>query len=339
MNIICDKHNPSQKPCLFYIREGTCRRPDKFLCIEYVRRKQPMLSYSSISLYMRCRYAYYLAYILGLQLKKPTFNKELGSLFHLYFANMHEENEIKADLYRGQIKQARARLIDEYNKDKEDGEKEDTPTDLLRIDATLEAYKQTTDIPKPKGSTEIGLSIKSDDLYLRGFIDLGVEKITTRDIIKIWDWKYTGNPDFYTHFTTRTQAGIYFLLVPTAQAITYRTIQKPAFKKGKKEPDEDYKDRMIRAITAQAKKYFQDKTFYRSEYDLPYIKNYIRNISNEIKGYIDSDSTFFFQEDSGCWCYGDWCDYMQICSSKVINRELYMKKELGENGYRIDENK
>ena len=330
MDSICPDIDRSSKPCSHFIQGGYCKHKQHFGCVEYIRRKNPLLSSSSIGKYIRCRRNFYLANVLGLKSLSPRPSMIAGTIMHEFLAGIHEaDDERRAEWQMS----AQAMYMEQVSANTNKDGKVDLHKDIEMIPAVIAGYKQTPAVTLT-GRTELWGAVINDQMHLRAKIDL-----ITNDRKKIYDYKFTGNSDFYTHFTTRIQAGIYLLVWPEAETITYRIIQKPALRQGKNETKEEFLRRITEDIAKRHKHYIQDRTFYRSEYDFTYIKQYISNISAEIRENIDLGETLFFQEDSGCWCYNSWCEYLPICQSKANPfslTDLYTKREVTDVGFEED---
>ena len=329
MNILCQDYIKSEntsKPCLYHVERGYCSHKEHFACIEHIRRKETQISHSKLSTYKRCRRCYYYTYILGLQRKVPQINMEVGNLFHIEMSILHEIDTVLVKKYQNDSIDYRTDLVKKYRNI--ETSEVNLPKELRNIDTMIEVYP-TLNMKKPKALAERWASAAINDIHILAKLDLQIEN-ENRETEIIYDWKWSGNPDFYTHFTTRHQAAMYFLLKEKAQSITFRCFRKPALKYKHKETEDQYYHRVKEDINDRPKYYINDKTFYRSEYDLDELLDEITFFCNEILENIEHGIKAFPQEDSGCWAYSSWCDYLPICQSKVISDTLYEKKSVGE---------
>jgi len=320
MNIICTDYDSTKKPCTYYAGNGCCSLKTRFRCIEFIRRKAPVLSYSYISNYLRCRRNFYYSYLLGIELIIPPLPIVAGRIMSNFLAYMHSDANNNDKEKKNYLKRAKEYLESITPKDENAG----APSDVKTIPAVARAYKELG-LDEPKGKVEYRTILSSaGDEYkylLKAIYDLYL-------FDKIYEFKYTGKPDFYTFFTTRIQAGIYLLTAPSVKSITFRLIQKPTLKQGKNETDEEYKERVREDFKKRPAHYVKDITFWRNEYNFNEIKDYISLISDEVRQSIDKGIDYFYQNPQGCLFPGP-CDFLPVCESKANPlgmTSLYKKK-------------
>lgn len=298
----CKEIDRSKSPCLHYKIPGQCQLSERRLCPEYIINKKPILSYSYISTYTRCRKAWHENYIKGTQPTGISYPLLYGQLFHANLAYLQSENP-----YFYEEAQKIKDIIWNSENDKE------MPQDLKTMNAFILAYRQLP-ISKMHDDCEPEKELYQDypDFILKTTIDLysPINKI-------IYDWKWCGQPENYTFFTTKLQAGLYLMAQPEAKAITYRLFRKPLLKQTKKELDIDFSNRIQKSVLESPKHYMLEKTFWRSEYDFHEIKASLYAISEEIKTNIQKGENFFYENYSGC--YGQYtCQYLGQCEAGII---------------------
>ena len=307
MRIICkDYIKGSNKPCLHYAN-GSCTLSHRFICIEYIRRKKPLISPSMISTFTRCKRAFYYSYIEGLESIETNKNMLLGQLMHVLLQHYHTGSE---DML---VKQSV--IMNNYEK----FYSEDI-TEIAKCFAILDCYKE---IYSADGNSrcEVEFRKEEDGYYIRGFIDY----IDSEG--KIYDFKYTSRPDSYTIFTTELQAGIYLMLTK-ANSITFRIITKPSLRLKDNEENDEYYARLVEDIRRRPAHYFSDITFYKSEYDFEQIEQYLSTVTSEIKRLVELDIDSYYQNRSACMCPSQ-CEFLPICEAKGLKPEnLYKKKEI-----------
>ena len=76
----CEQIDQSIKPCLYYLAGGFCKLPLQFRCVEYIKRNEMELSYSSMNNWGRCKHKYYLSNIRGLELVEKPIRMLAGSI-------------------------------------------------------------------------------------------------------------------------------------------------------------------------------------------------------------------------------------------------------------------
>lgn len=310
---ICPDSNAARKPCLHYIKEGKpgfCSHREHFRCIEYCIRKSPVLSYSYISAYTRCFRYFYWSYLMGWENIGINLPSYTGSMVHDYQAYSHGGRSE----YLVEYEKKRQKIKDTYN---------NVPNEVIVIKPILEAYHELG-YDQLKGMAEQSQLTDQGNFQLKSITDLKYDN-------KIMDYKFCKDPDIYTLFKVRRQAGIYFINNPEADEIIYRCIKKPRFKKIGDEPVSEFQGRVKRAIMSNPTEYIVDKPFSRGEFDLDYLLKEIEIISDDIVSKLDKPIQAWIQDDSGCFAYGSWCDYKPLCDSRVNPDglpHLYKRKDV-----------
>ncbi|MDP2162548.1 MAG: PD-(D/E)XK nuclease family protein [Flavobacterium sp.] len=297
----CKEIDRSKSPCLHYKNPGQCLLSERRLCPEYILNKKPVLSYSYVLAYTRCRKYWYQNYILGTEPLGKSLPILYGQLFHANLAFLQSRNP---DL------EVEIKKISDKIYDVEIGN--EVPQELKTLTGFLNAYKQLPISTFHDSEIEKENYVEYSDFILKTTTDLyePIKKI-------IYDWKWIGQPDDYTFFTTKLQAGLYLLANPDAKAITYRLFRKPALKQTKKEKDFEFLTRIEKSVLNSPKHYIIDKTFWRSEYNFHEIKASLYAIAEEIKTNLLKGENYFYENYSGCFSPYT-CLYLKQCESNLI---------------------
>ncbi len=311
MGSICTDQDRSVNPCKHYEKKYRfCHLSKHGRCINYIYNKGPILSNSAIEKY-GCRLAFWFSYIKLIEPLQPSLPMITGNVAHALIEDVHDINPN----YDKTIKLVKSN-VDKLNRGKDDDDW-DIPQDILNVYPFRDAYRET-EFANIKGETEV--TAESQELGIKTKYDL-----LYNDRKDILEFKYAKSDEWYSFFTTRTQAGIELLLNPEAQKITFRIMIKPQLKKGKNETDDEFSDRIKRDILRNPKKYIIDKTFWRNEYEFAEIKWFLWELRREIQNKIAGGRKAFFPNTKACWNIYGPCEYLQICESKVISRDLYIK--------------
>ena len=320
-NVICPDHNPNKKPCYYFIDKGFCSSGRWFRCMEYIRRKMPVMSYSAVTQYTRCRYQFYNSWIIGWETTKLNIKPSSGSLFHAYLGTHHSNTEHGVIMAKQDIEKYTAKLI---NPDDAEGrmflEGEVVP---YMFQGYRKACKEGK-IRDFKGISEFPRLIEYDNFTLKARIDLGItdKKNNVRELI---DFKFVKSEQYYTFFTTRLQAAIYFTLNPTAEKMTYRCIRRPMLKQGRNETLQKFLKRVRRDVYNRPGFYVKDSTYYRREYDFDRLLAEISRMADEIRENVDN-SDFWYQSSSES-CLIPWkCDFYDACTSGVWGDNIYQRR-------------
>lgn len=315
---ICESRDKSILPCKYYEKKyHVCKLDRHGRCIDYIYNIKPILSYSYLENYCRCKRLFWYSYVMMYESLTPSINAILGNIAHSKTAYEHSTNPNINNMMK-----IMEREIGKLNKGKSDDDWS-IPADVNKCIIFFNAYSKYEEdkVKKPKGKTE--LTVENKNLGVKCKYDLSF--IDEADKSKrILEFKYTGSPDWYTFFTTEEQAGLYLMLDPEAVSITFRLLYKPKLKQGKNETETEFLERLERDILKKPGEYVIDKTFWRNEYDFNAIKMKIRIISDEIRERLPKGIDYFYQEKNGCMNPGI-CDYKGICESKCISDDMYRK--------------
>lgn len=313
----------NKKPCDSYIGEGFCSIPTYFRCSEYLKHKEPTLSFSAVNTFMRCPKMYYFSNILGLQVKSEFCSDpiKIGNAIDGYITKGIVPNNGSTEFEY--LWEARAFAIYEaFNQ---------LGLDHLR--------------PNYYGQTEFHYQ---EDGYPRihGFIDL--EAVDKSHFIEL---KVGKNPKFYTNpFFMRSQLGTYFLSNSKYKKGIVWAIKVPQLMRARQYRDEslsDHKDRCVRVMLSHPGDYFPGYdadtntfgvAFYRTAYDikedvnqyemsLDGLKNRYRMISWQIQKCAKEE--YWYPNGSAC-LHPFECNYKRVCETGKIGMEIYeyRKKKL-----------
>jgi len=315
--ITCQYYNDSKDPCRYFIQGGLCELDWMFRCIEYEKRTQIRLSYSSFTRYVHCNRSFWYDRICGLELKTIPLPMLQGRIASEILSRLHS-SEIKNFSPKDHTRSYFHQLQTEE-------EKSDLPLSaLVAMAALFEVYIELGKAEE-KGKTEYPFTLKLPDYpVIIGFIDNLVEPMNFA-----YEFKYTKSPDFYHKFNISDQISTYFLGVPNLQRITVRKIQVPQLKFGRNESLKSYYDRVVNDVRARPNHYWSDDHYWRTEFDLDSLLKKLQQIAKEIVMKLDLGIEGFYQDPRACFTPPPKCPYYSICDSGVISPDIYTKKEIG----------
>lgn len=293
------------KPCINYIKGGTCARPDEFMCIEYLKTHLPLISHSAANDFAQCKMKYYLSKVRGIKLK-PQYKSDalkMGSIWDSFLTGtpaeltMQLESNQLADVSRAKVyalMRAAVELIDLDYYGPSRYERQATEF-YHNGDCVI---KCIMDLKAPDHFAEIKLSSKPTN-YLR------IERITH-------------------------QVGAYFLAHPAAEYCDMLVTQTPAQRYNEsKESIEEYEQRVFSEIMADPAKYFCDYTngltygrrFYRKEFNLDLVRKLYANLARDL--HLTVKHNLWYTNDYACHNESGACDYYNIKNTGYINEMLY----------------
>jgi hypothetical protein len=136
MNAICPDIDLTRKPCLYYVKDelhpGFCTRSNHFRCIEYIRRKDPILSFSYLGKYKACKREFRNSWLMGYKAKEPKISAEVSKVFHNYLSFIYSGD--KDWLLKAEKK--RLQLLKKY-----EDNNDNPPIELLTVEAAAKAYR------------------------------------------------------------------------------------------------------------------------------------------------------------------------------------------------------
>lgn len=307
----------NKKPCDSYIKEGFCSSPQFFRCSEFLKHKEPTLSFSAVNTFMRCPKMYYFSNILGLQVSWDLCSDALriGSAVDSYLTmGSYRPNNFNS------IWETKVTAICEA-------------FDTLSLDSTRMNYN---------GQHEFHYQ---EDGYpqIHGFIDLHAN-----DNSHFIELKVGKNPAFYTNpFWMRSQLGTYFLSNPEYKYGIVWAIKVPQLKSTgqyKDESLEDYKDRCVRVMLQHPTDYFPGYNkdmntfgvkFYRTAFDIDENENqYEMGLEGLEKRYQMvawqiqrcAEREYWYPNGNAC-LHPFECNYKRVCESGKISDSIYEYRE------------
>lgn len=321
---ICPDIDTIKLPCIYYLKspngEGFCSRNDRFRCIEYIVQHNPVISMSSISTFNQCLRKFYYTYMQGYQSKLQNLKAVNGIIFHAYVSGMHTNEKKYTERARKLYQKMEKEIIETH------GIKNWQMSELLKIKPSVAAYHYH-EFLKIGGKTEVEKLINYNDQYqLKTIVDLKVKNLQ-----KLYAWKYTNNPDFYTIFTTEDQVGLYLASYPNYKSITFLLIRVPDAKRAGNETNQEFQERLEQDMCRRKDYYFIEKTFHRAEYDIERIMYELTFTADEIVYALGKPIYYWRQDKKACWQFGKFCDFYQCCESRVtpdMLPNLYQKRDI-----------
>lgn len=318
--MVCpDRYKIGGEPCIHYLRTGNpgeaglCLQPRNFRCIEALAHLLPALTYSSISMWIRCKMRYYYHYMLGIR-SKPSF--------------------LPVAIKRGSMWDT---FIEEYSgpglprpKTIQCGIDNDISLiDAARVNAMILAAEEL-ELEFDKGPTQQKVTyIWRERQVVTGYIDRvksfgdGFE-----------EHKFSTQPDTYLKLPNiYHQCGTYFLARPELEFVDMMVATVPMLHTGKGnyefETVEQYQERCFQDILSRPSHYFKGydyqkktygKRFWRHEFDLDYIEGTYGHIFRELRDTIDRGS-WYMNRYSCDVLYG--CPFRSICDNGVMSTDHY----------------
>jgi len=306
LNPICERIDLTVKPCAHYAGDGLCRLNPVFRCIEYVRRREPELSYSQMSSWGRCKRLWYYEQILGIEPIEVPRALAAGKL----------ASEV-LDLVHTGDGNPLAPILKAYKPEPETEDKVETM--LASLEGTFRWYLNSQ-YCELRGRTQYPFQWDEEGYpRIRGFLDLVIMSEETLG----YEFKFTGNPDRYDAFTVSDQLSAYFIGVPKLQRITLRTISPPNIKPKKNESQAQYIERVTQSCNGSTVK---DTHYWRSEFGLKSYKEKARWISKEIMEACSRGEQGCYQNLNGCYAPGE-CKFLPVCTAGgAISETIYRRK-------------
>lgn len=289
----------NNKPCTYYLRPGMCMKDTMFRCIEYIKRFEPTMSYSSVNHFMRCPRLYYLADIKGVQLGEQFQSDalQIGKWVDRYITQDTNQHELEPSLW------------------------------YMKALAIRDAFNKIIKLDRNKFKEQNEFHWQEDGCpQVHGFIDLSAQN-------HFIELKCTSKPAYYINpYWIYDQLGTYFLSNPNFEFGIMWVIRVPQLKQignFRDESLEDYRDRCIRDMIKRPSYYFtgydKDKKsfgfkFYRSEFDLNALRDRYKWLAKQIRECVQTD--YFYQNKTQC-LFPFQCDMFRICEIGGINDDIY----------------
>ncbi len=325
----CDKktNNINKKTCDKFLDGGMCKLDSMFRCTEYILHREPRLSHSGITNFLRCPQMYYYSNIMGLQVK-PEFQSDplkIGSSVDDYVTNilMGGKPTIYTVIPNGEL----------Y-----------TTMWEAKAAGIINAFKELVDIRKVKemyvGQKEFLLQ-EDGQPQVKGFIDL--ESVSGKSFIEL---KVGKSPAYYTQlFYIRSKLAAYFMSSEAYVSGKIWAIRVPDLKrtgKFKNESLEDYSARIYRVMMKEPTHYFPGYNrksknfgvkFGRAEIDLDVTRKTYRMVADWIK--LSVKRGVWIKNGTGC-LHPFKCDYLPICeASGAVSEDVYTHREKETRGEKI----
>jgi len=323
MQPICEGFQKGQNsPCIHSIGEkfDFCALPEMFRCSEWLRRNEPILSYSTIRNSI-CKRKLYWSYIAGIQLIVKPLPMRLGEIAGKMLDYLHNEKMVNCfpvKLYPA--------MIDSLK----DGDG-NLPYQIMAMLGLFKGYHER-EFDSMKGITQSHFKWSEEGYpHITGYMDL-----KTYDKIG-YEFKYSLKPDAYSEkFIVQDQLATYFLGNPMLERITMRVIRVPGLRFAKNETPEDHQERVYKDFLNRPMHYVIDTSFWRSEFKYDEIREKYKMIASEIQRYIElGGMKYFYQSNGPNTCFGETtgtnvsnCEYLPICESGVVSDQLYRKREI-----------
>ncbi len=323
MDPICPAYLKAEgKPCEHYQKVGLCNHPMFFRCIEFCRRHEPILSYSSMQDFI-CPRKFYLSYIKGYEEIEKPLPMRLGLACSKTLDQLHSDEK--------NIEKVDVRTLFQWN-----GPLDEDGFYDFRVEALISVMQAYVELGKHmnKGKTQAEFRYQEPEMpKIHGFIDL----LQYQDNIG-WEFKYTQRPEAYKKFTLQDQLSTYFLAHQKVQQFTVRTILNPigTLRLGKNEKVEVFRERVYADVLARPKHYFEDRSYWRNEFDLDQHKEKIKQIARDIMRYIEEGSgqminfrqvntpyTCFLQSEYGA---AGPCEFLTVCETGIISETVYKRR-------------
>ncbi len=332
----CDDYcDAPGQPCAHYIQGGYCTLGNHFRCPEYILHNEPPLSFSAIDSYSQCHRKFYWNWLVGLETVEKSWALQLGSHAAKILGWLHDSRidiEKSVELYNDYIQE----LI-RVSTDPEDSDLKYGHVDFWKMKAMFDAYIKL-DFHTMRGITEYEFRWNELEFpKVHGFIDL-VQLVTYEEHFA-YEFKWTGNPDNYGRFENGEQYTAYMIGDDKINRITNRcfvpplTSPKKATKKQSSESMLDYYQRTYDDVLNLNKtKYFIDRTYWRSEFNLEAYKIKSKRVASEIMRYLDEGTIDPFYQNRKACRSPFMCDFLRVCENDIANPwEMECYKKRGEN--------
>jgi hypothetical protein len=328
--ITCERKVASEtKPCVFYIEAdkkgiaGFCSLPTGFRCVEAMKHYSTRLSHSGANVWMKCRRAWMLDYVEGIQ-RRPAFlgnPLKLGSVWDRVMQHAFSIGEWDMDVGLSIIDE----LYDYYQLDEKDRAKLRA---LVRALAILEFKPEhcRVDVWTEHFDEQM-------ELHISGKLDA---KPIRPDAKYFYEFKLTTRPDWYEDLKNlESQIASYFLFDPSIEFVVMVNTRVPDLKQRGVKTDEDpagYEERVYDDILRRPGHYFyhwdnQKKRwgspFYAREFDMADLKKRYKFIALEIKEAIQRDA--LYANPAACLNPGP-CNFIDICKTGGVSETIYTKK-------------
>jgi hypothetical protein len=313
----CDQKDIEEGKCRFLIENGKepmCKRRGEFLCRESLIDNLPKLSHSARELWVKCRRAWYIYKVRGIQAKPGKVNSALrmGSMWDKFQENLYGANH---DL---------TELANKLNM---------SELEVARFNAIATVFKKLHLEERDSGKFEYQkrIILQRDGVEIIGYVDRAYEDHFT-------EIKMSARPQYYQEpFNIAFQVGTYFLANPNWQYVTLEVARTPTMTLGDLSIEE-YEDKLTKEISKKGAMYFPGlnrkehkfgKVFYRAEFPLEAIAKTYAQINKEITEAVNAKGLEHFYQSFNC-SQPYPCDFLPICKDGVISNTLFQMRDKGE---------
>jgi hypothetical protein len=323
---VCPDMDASIKPCTHFVQGGTCTMPNHFRCLEYIIRKEPPMSFSSISDFKACPRKYLHRWINGWKSKEKGWALILGSHASKILGILHDKQyeEDCIERYNAYINEVITASEDPEDEDCQFGE-----PSFWVMKCMFDTYVEKG-MHSKKGNTEYEFHWDMPEYpKVHGYLDFC--NLTTYDDTFGDEFKYTGQADRYDKFAVEEQLSAYFIGVPQLKRMTVTCFVPPNYtpynSKRKKESINEFIIRCKEEINKHWSAHVVSKTYWREEMDLERYKGEAREIAHMIVKYIETgnDNTFY-QNRKECRNMFP-CDFIPVCKYGVMDETQFKKRE------------
>jgi len=318
-------------PCSHYIKKGLCTLGNHFRCPEYIIRNEPALSFTAIDDYSICHRKFFWGWYHGLQLVEKSWPLQRGGWASKILGWLHSSkltSEEAVSKYKIFIEELIKQTTNPEDENKLYGH-----IDIWKMKAIFDVYIEM-EMHTLKGTTEYEFRWNEPDLpKVHGFIDL-VEFVAYDHFG--YEFKWTSDADNYRKFVIEDQLRAYFIGDPDINRMTVRcfvppdTRQKSNTKKQLGESIFDFYERMMVDIRKTAtERYFVDRTYWRTEFDLEDYKNKAARTAKEIINYLKEGGIEPFYQNKKACDHPFNCDFKSICENGIKDpfaMEIYKRR-------------
>jgi ATP-dependent helicase/DNAse subunit B len=272
-------------------------------------KKEMFITNSEIGTFTRCRYKWYLAYVMKLTPKKTPHYLEDGSVFHNALENLYEE------YIKGHEKLTQD-IVDDYNKR------------MIIIQGMASGYKEVYgdeyamewDLVEAEREFCIPLG---DDIFIMGKKDKRIRKSSDGKIY-IVEHKTAGQINSsYINKLPRDQQTLTYTWADSKEnpdepsvGVIYDVVKKPTIRQKVKETREEYLHRLEKLYTEQPEKHFYRETL---RYNADHLKKFEKNLKVVTKHMRtceeDPKNNAYRSWPSACDDFGG-CPFKEICNKR-----------------------
>jgi hypothetical protein len=311
----CDQKDEENGVCRFLIenqKEPLCKRRGEFLCRESLVDHLPKLSHSAREMWIRCRRAWYLYKVRGIQIKPSKINYALrmGTIWDKFQENLYGASHDLTEL---------ANKLDM------------SELEIARFNAVASVFKKLHLEERDSGRFEFQkrITLQRGGVEIVGYVDRAYDDHFS-------EIKMSARPQYYQDpMNIAFQVGTYFLANPNWQYVTMEVTRTPTMTWDKELTIEEYETKLVQDIQKRAPMYFPGlkrkeftfgTKFYRSEFPLQAIERTYEQVHMEIKEASErTDQDYFYQSFN---CSAPFpCDYVPICKDGVISQTIYKMRE------------